>query len=113
MNFAGMRAATDRDRATVFAVPIHISRIVALNTARRRRELRRARADVANRNGAVVAAHLDGARDATSRDAGATDDGARAGERIDRARAIRDARSGARGRRASREDDARGRRGTC
>ena len=38
----------------------------------------RARADVANRNGAVVAAHLDGARDATSRDAGATDDGARA-----------------------------------
>jgi hypothetical protein len=88
------------------------SRFAALNTARRRRAIRRARADVANRNGAVVAAHLDGARDATSRDAGATDAGARAGGRIDRARDSRRATGRASGR-ASREDDARGRRGTC
>ena len=77
------------------------------------KHFRRARADVANRNGAVVAAHLDGARDATSRDAGATDDGARADvANRPRARfATRDriARRDARRARTTREDTA----GTC
>jgi len=41
---------------------------------------------VANRNGAVVAAHLDGARDATSRDAGGRTTARAHSGRIDRAR---------------------------